>query len=44
MRLTELQREAQKVLRKSSAREMEKLNKAGLTDLCRELSEVLGKI
>ena len=44
MQLTELQREAQKVLRKSSARELEKLNKAGLTDLCRELSEVLSRI
>ncbi|MBQ5650619.1 MAG: hypothetical protein IIV09_03380, partial [Selenomonadaceae bacterium] len=44
MQLTELQREAQKVIRKSSARELEKLNKAGLTDLCRELSEVLSRI
>lgn len=44
MQLTELQREAQKVLRKSSDRELEKLNKVGLIDLCRELSEVLSRI
>ncbi|MBQ5585023.1 MAG: hypothetical protein IIU71_01375, partial [Selenomonadaceae bacterium] len=44
MQLTELQREAQKVLRKSSARELEKLNKVGLIDLCREMSEVLSRI
>ena len=44
MQLTELQREAQKVLRKSSDRELEKLNKVGLIDLCREMSEVLSRI
>ncbi|MDY5997687.1 MAG: hypothetical protein SPJ09_04000, partial [Erysipelotrichaceae bacterium] len=44
MQLTELQREAQKVLRKSSDRELEKFNKVGLIDLCREMSEVLSRI